>query len=359
MSGWFRGVTPKAWEIMMETAAHPLDPELVDADLCWWIDGCLRGRLTLMPTYRTLMKRWGISEWKTRRLMTSQTPRMFLANFSREDTDEAEQWNAFLANFSQKPRKNLDTRVSKQTSRQQTPDKEDICQEENPPGCQTQRQPGGSSSSVPSETKPDDKQSKPRKRTTTSEEEGCPAEPSSRSSTTTPTPGVGPAASPSKSSASSTAWTHYLTYHPRKKNKPRGWTSTVKQHSTEEMINLIDWAETSPDERATMLREKKLHTSTPYRPDKAEEYLDNWVAPWVEAGRPDQQAPPPENSATNFRPRNQPPEPMHIRAARVLALHQAAVADAGDLDPDPQAADDQPPLALVVLPPDTHYGRPP
>ena len=86
----------------------------------------------------------------------------------------------------------------------------------------------------------------------------------------------------------SRVWSHYREawrrVHGASLNKAppkRGGLSTViREHGEAKTIELVDWWEQSPDDRATFLRERRIGHTTLFRPSKAASYLDEWVTAW-------------------------------------------------------------------------------
>jgi len=86
-------------------------------------------------------------------------------------------------------------------------------------------------------------------------------------------------------------WEHYrLAYRRihgsslnRRPPKRCGLATVIREHGEARARDLIDWYETSDDDRASFLREKRIGHSTLFRPAKAAAYLEEWVAPWREA----------------------------------------------------------------------------
>ena len=84
-------------------------------------------------------------------------------------------------------------------------------------------------------------------------------------------------------------WLHYREAWKRvhgtglnhKPPKRAGLKTLVAEHGEQAVLDLVDWWEASPDERATFLRNRRIGHSTLFRASKAEEYLDQWVAPWL------------------------------------------------------------------------------
>lgn len=84
------------------------------------------------------------------------------------------------------------------------------------------------------------------------------------------------------------AWDHYREAWKRthgaslnrKPPKRSGLSTVIRENGIEKTLDLIDWWETSSDDRAVFLRQKRIGHSTLFRPSKAASYIAEWVEPW-------------------------------------------------------------------------------
>jgi len=95
----------------------------------------------------------------------------------------------------------------------------------------------------------------------------------------------------------------------RKPPKRSGLATVIREHGESRALDLIEWFECSEDDRASFLRSKRIGHSTLFRPSKAADYLEAWVAPWK------------DGQAQRFTSQTQSqarPEPRFARRFRVL-----------------------------------------
>lgn len=97
----------------------------------------------------------------------------------------------------------------------------------------------------------------------------------------------------------------------QKPPKRSGLATVILEHGVNRALDLIEWFECSEDDRASFLRSKRIGHSTLFRPSKAADYLEAWVAPWKDG----------QNQRFTSQSQSQSqarPEPRFARRFRVL-----------------------------------------